>query len=244
MLKIILGLMLLIISLYGDVFFTDRDMKKYSELILNNKQKVYTPPELVKTIFKIKQRGEFETKVKYQERISKLIGNGVFFVFKKLDTKYDIDKNELEFMNIEIGTFGLIISKMLYAEEIIKKQGFSQVDYRLDNKSDKPFPLKNKVINDNGRFGFGKNGNYSVFLKMSPKVAKKLKNNNKNLFYQIIAIKIDTQSIQNRKIEDISYRYNGTMLYRLAYEVESLIKGISIVSINPQKVIFAYGIHK
>jgi len=244
MLKIIISLMLLIISLYGDNFFTDKDMKKYSELILNNKQKVYTPSELVKTLFKIKQRDEFETKVKYQERISNLTGNGVYFVFKELHTKYDIDNNELEFMNIETGTFGSVISKMLYAEETIKKKGFSQVDYRLNNKLDEPFPLKNKLINDKERFGFGKNGFYSAFLKMSSEVAKKLKNNNKNIFYQIIAIRIDAISIQNRKIEDISYRYNGTMLYRLAYEVESVIEGISIVSINPQKVIFAYGINK
>ncbi len=244
MLRIVVSIMVLIISLFGSEKFTDQDMKKYSELILNNKQEVYTPPELVKAIFAIKQRGEFETKVKYQERISKLIGNGVFFVFKKLDTKYDIDKNELEFMDIEIGS-SLIIRKMLYAEGKIKKQGFSQVDYRLNNKSHQPFPLKNKIINtmEDGRFDFGKNGNYSVFLKIPPKSAKKLKNN-ENSFYQIIAIKIDDQSIQNRKIKDISFRYNGIMLYRLAFEVEAEIKGISVVSINPQKIIFAFGIDK
>lgn len=242
--KIIISLVFLIIPLFGGKNFTDKDMKKYSELILNNKQNVFTVSELVRNLFLIQEKGEFETQEKYKKRISDILGSGVFFVYKKLYAKYNIDKKEIEFGDINIGSYGTILNQMLDAENPIKEKGFSQVDYRLSNKIDKPFPLKDMLVNDKERLAFNSNGNYAAFIRMPVEEAKKLKNSEENTFFQIIAVKIDEKSIQSRKIEDISFRYNGTMLYRLAFDVNCEIIGTSVIAVNPKHVFFTYGISK
>ena len=92
MLRIVITIFILTISLFGNEKFTNLNMRKYSNLILNNKQKVFTLSEFVKSLFSIKERDEFETKTKYDERVSKILGDGIFFIYKIInDVKYNID---------------------------------------------------------------------------------------------------------------------------------------------------------
>ncbi len=142
MLKSFIGVLVLIISLFGNEKFTDQDMKKYLNLILDNKQKVFTTSALVKSLFSIKGRGEFETKTEYKERISNILGNGIFFVYKKIDiVKYNIDKKEIKFYTPLQG--GSTWENEKPSKKLYNK-GYTGIVLKLDFKNN-AFPMVAKM---------------------------------------------------------------------------------------------------
>ncbi len=73
--------------------------------------------------------------------------------------------------------------------------------------------------------------------------AKKLKNKN-NTFFQIIAVKVTPNDILKRNIRNSRGYVNGKPYLDLWVEVPVTTIGTSIVSLNPKKIIFAFGIDK
>ncbi len=229
--KLIASLIIVTISLFGSEKFTDSDMKNSVLNILNNKQKVYTVPEIVNYLFSIKARGEFETKSNYKTRIDKLLGkDGLFFVYDIVsEPKYNIDTKIMKFYTpIQGGN----ARSSQQPNDILKKKGYTKVIFELDFNN--TFPITTKL----------KNYKYPyAFIDMSVKDAKKLKNS-KNTFYQIVAIKITPDNLMKRKTKDDFWKMNGIMQYDLEAEVPCKMIGSSLISLNPQKVIFSFGINK
>jgi len=235
MLRIVITIFILTISLFGNEKFTNLNMRKYSNLILNNKQKVFTLSEFVKSLFSIKERDEFETKTKYDERVSKILGDGIFFIYKIInDVKYNIDKKEMKFGTLLQG------SNIWENEKPSRKlynKGYTGVVLNLDFNNN-AFPIVEKMKSIGSKYSFP-----YAYVKMSVNDAKKLKNKN-NTFFQIIAVKATPDDILKRSIRNSRGSVNGKPYLDLWLEVPVTIVGTSIVSLNPKKIIFAFGIDK
>jgi len=233
--KVIIGLMILVISLYGNQKFTDKDMRKYSELILKNKQSIFTTSELVKNLFSIKEKDEFETKSEYKKRVSKILGNGIFFVYKKINTiQYNIDKQEMKFSTPLQGGSTWVDEKP--NKELFNK-GYTGIVLELDFNNN-AFPIVQKMKLNGNRYSYP-----YAYIKMDVNDAKKIKNKN-NTFYQIIAVKVSPENILQRATSNSNGSVNGKPYLDLWAKVPMKTIGTSIISLNPQKVIFAFGIDK
>ena len=232
MLKIIISVMIIIVSLVGSDEFTDNDMKRYVGLILDNKQKVFTISELVYNLFLIKDRGEFETKIQYNKRISNIIGDGIFFVYKKIDkVTYDIDNNEMKFYTPLQG--GSIWENEKPYKNLLKK-GYTGIVLELDFNNH-AFPMIEKMRLKGDRYSYP-----YAYIHMNINNAKEIKNKS-NKFFQVIAIKITPEDISKRKVRNSSGMVNGKRYLDLWLEVSAKVIGTAIVSLNPKKIMFAFG---
>lgn len=232
--KIIIGLMILVISLYGHQKFTDKDMKNYSKLILNNKQNVFTTSELVKSLFSIKEKGEFETKLEYEKRVSSILGKGIFFVYKKIDTiKYNIDKKEMKFYTPLQG--GSTYESKKPNKELYNK-GYTGIVFALYFNDAFPIIKKMKLNRNNYSYPY-------AYVKMNVSDAKNLKNKN-NTLYQIIAVAVTPQNILKRSSHNSNISVNGKPYLDLWKKVSVTTIGTSIISLNPKQIIFAFCIDK
>lgn len=232
MFKIIASLLLVVISLFGNDKFSDKDMKNYVNLILEDKQKVYTTSELVKSLFEIQARDEFETKNKYEDRINKILGNGIFFVYKKVDkVEYNIDTKVMKFYTPLQG--GNTWENEKPNNELIKK-GYTRVVLELDFNNN-AFPIVEKM-----KFAKNKYLSPYAYVSMAINEAKTIKTQT-NTFFQIIAVKVTPENILKRKTRDSHGTVNGKNYLDLWAEVPMEAIGTAIISLNPKKTIFAFG---
>ena len=232
MFKIIVSLLLVVISLSGNERFSDIDMKNYVNLILEDKQKVYTTSELVKSLFGIQERDEFETKKKYEDRVNKILDNGIFFVYKKVDkVEYNIDTKVMKFYTPLQG--GSTWENEKPNNELIKK-GYTGVVLELDFNNN-AFPIVEKMEFTKNKYSYP-----YAYISMAINEAKRIKTQT-NTFFQIIAVKVTPKNILKRKTRDSHGIVNGKHYLDLRAEVPMESIGTAIVSLNPKKTIVAFG---
>ncbi|MEA3521793.1 MAG: hypothetical protein U9R50_02335 [Campylobacterota bacterium] len=230
--KILISTILLVVSLMA----TEKkniDMGKIARDVIDKKEAGYSIKMLADYVYSFKDRGEFETMEEYKARVIKKLGDGIFYVYKRTEASYDVDKQEMVIISPFHGVNGSYREK---PDEVFAKQGFTDLSYVL--KFNNNFPIRQKLEANGHDIYFNR-----IKIKMAVDEAKRIKNE-KSMFYGIVAVKITPNDILKRNFDVHSGKANGVYNSTLVINIYAKKIGTSLVSINPNEIITAYSIEE